>query len=260
VVIDGKLDPHPAEAPIVRGMVDSFLTGSSLRGIAKRLNAQGVKPPRLVFYEEATAKGYRAKVPPATSWSYVAVRGVLTAPALAGLISHAGQLCRDEHGELIRAGLGIVSLAERAQILAELQRRATVGSTRQSARREAVREAQPRYLLTGFVRCGECGKALQRIETARGGVYYRCAAKGHGQTCRGVSSPAGFWDPRSCAESSRGAPPVGGRSATTPGGLRAGTWDDPSLAQRRAVLADAVRAVWVYGTYLPIDHRVHIVW
>jgi site-specific DNA recombinase len=185
VVIDGKLDPHPAEAAIVRGMVDSFLAGSSLRGIAKHLNAQGVKPPRRVFYEESTAKGYSAKVPPATSWSYVAVRGVLTAPALAALISHAGELCRDEYGEPIHAGVGIVSLAERAQILAELQRRAQLGSARQAARREARRDAQPKYLLTGFGRCGECGKALQRIVTARGGVYYRCAGKGRGQTCRG---------------------------------------------------------------------------
>jgi site-specific DNA recombinase len=63
-VTEGKLSPHTTEAPIVRGMVNSFLAGSSLRGIAKRLNAEGVKPPRLVFYEEAMAKGYKAKRPP----------------------------------------------------------------------------------------------------------------------------------------------------------------------------------------------------
>lgn len=63
LVRDGKLDPHPLEAPIVRGMIDSFLAGASLRGIAMHLNAQGIRPPRLVFYEEAIAKGYRAKRP-----------------------------------------------------------------------------------------------------------------------------------------------------------------------------------------------------
>jgi site-specific DNA recombinase len=166
-VRDGRLSPDTTEAPIVRGMVDGFLAGSSLRSIAKRLNAEGVKPPRLVFYEEAVAKGYKAKRPAATSWSYVAVRGVLTAPALAALISHGGEVCRDEHGEPIAAGIGIVTLDERALILAELQRRAALGRGRRTADPQTS-SIQPRYLLTGFGRCGECGKALQRVETVRG--------------------------------------------------------------------------------------------
>jgi DNA invertase Pin-like site-specific DNA recombinase len=145
VVTNGKLHPHPAEASIVRGMVDSFLAGSSLRSIAMRLNAEGVKPPRLVFYEEAKAKGYNAKRPPATSWSYVAVRGILSAPALAALISHAGELSRDECGGPISAGIGIVTQDERAQILAELRRRALLGGARQAGQRRAVRDAQPSW-------------------------------------------------------------------------------------------------------------------
>lgn len=170
VVRDGRLSPHATEAPIVRSMVDSFLAGSSLRGIAKRLNAQGVKPPRLVFYEEAMAKGYKAKRPPASSWSYIAVRGILTVPALAALLSHAGEPCRDEHGEPITAGIGIVTLDERSRILRELRDRAAIGRGRRTAHPKTG-PAQPKYLLTGFGRCGACGKALQRIETLRGGVY-----------------------------------------------------------------------------------------
>jgi DNA invertase Pin-like site-specific DNA recombinase len=196
VVVGSKLDLHPSEAPIVRGMVDSFLAGSSLRGIARRLNADGIKPHRLVLYEEAIAKGYSAKRPSATSWSYVAVRGILAAPALAALVSHAGELCRDEHGDPIFAGVGIVDLDERAQILAELRRRALVRGARPATRREAGDDARPRYLLTGFGRCGECGKALQRVVTIRGGAYYRCAGKGHGQTCRGGLTPDDFSSPR----------------------------------------------------------------
>jgi hypothetical protein len=153
VVRDGRLSPHAAEAPIVRSMVDSFLAGSSLRGIAKRLNAQGVKPPRLVFYEEAMAKGYTAKRPPASSWSYIAVRGILTAPALAGLISHRGEPCRDEHGKPITDGVGIVTLEERSQILSELRDRAAVVRGLRTAHSKTGL-AQPRYLLTGFGRCG----------------------------------------------------------------------------------------------------------
>jgi site-specific DNA recombinase len=259
-VSDGKLVPHPIEAPIVRGIVDSFLAGSSLRAIAKRLNAQGVKPARLVFFEEAIAKGYSAKRPSATSWSYVAVRGILTAPALAALISHAGEPCRDEHGEPIFAGVGIVGLNERARILEELRRRATLGSVRRAVRGHAGRDAQPKYLLTGFGRCGECGKALQRIETLRGGVYYRCASKGQGQTCRGGLISGRLLE----SEVVRFVLERRSRSAPWPSAMlddpQASAWEDLSLARRRAVLADAIREVWVYATDVPLDRRVHIVW
>lgn len=258
LVRDGKLDPHPLEAPIVRGMVESFLAGASLRGIAMHLNAQGMKPPRLVFYKEAIAKGYRAKRPPATSWSYIAVRGVLTSPALAALMSHAGQLCRDENGQLLSAGVGIVTLDERAQITAELQRRA-VHAGRGGATRPAAGRAQPASLVTGFGRCGECGKALQRVVTVRGGAYYRCASKGRGQACRG-----GFISGRLLeAEVVRRVLERQARSPKPPpmtlDDLRC-MWEDLPLARRRAILAEVVREVWVYATDVPVDRRVHVVW
>ena len=158
IVANGNLEPHPTEAPIVRAMVDSFLAGSSLRGIARWLNAEDVKPPRLVFYEEAMAKGYSPRPPPATSWSYVAVRGVLAAPALAALMSHAGELCRDERGHPIVAGVGIVTQDERVQILAGLRHRASRGGTRQGGRWEAGSNPQPKYLLTGLGRCGDAAR------------------------------------------------------------------------------------------------------
>jgi site-specific DNA recombinase len=258
VVRDGKLSPHAAEAPIVRSMVDSFLGGSSLRGIAKRLNSQGVKPPRLVFYEEAMAKGYKAKRPPATSWSYVAVRGILTAPALAAVIAHAGELCRDKRGEPIAAGVGIVTLDERAQILAEFQRRGALHRTRRTTPPETG-AAEPRYLLTGFGRCGECGKALQRIETLRGGTYYRCASKNHGQTCRGGLVSGRFLESEVVQRifdrrlRSTGPPMVGHD-------LGRDSWEHLPLTRRRAMLAETIREVWVYGADVPVDRRVRIVW
>ena len=260
IVSDGKLSPHPTESPIVRGMVDSYLAGSSLRGIAKKLNRQGVKPPRLVFYEEATAKGYSARKPSANSWSYIAVRGVLTAPALAALISHAGEPCRDERGELILAGDGIVSLEERAKILAELRRRALLGGARQSGRRETEQVRQPKYLLTGFGKCGECGKALQRIETARGGIYYRCAGKGRGQTCRGAMISGRHLESEVVRRVLEWRTHSGRPPPTALGYTATGAWEDLSLAQRRAILADAVREVWVFSTDVPVARRVRIVW
>jgi site-specific DNA recombinase len=259
VVRDGRLSPHAAEAPIVRSMVDSFLAGSSLRGIAKRLNAHGVKPPRLVFYEEAMAKGYKAKRPPASSWSYIAVRGILTAPALAALISHRGEPCRDEHGKPITAGVGIVTLEERSQILSELRDRAAVARGRRTAHPKTGL-AQPRHLLTGFGRCGECGKALQRIETLRGGVYYRCASKGRGQTCRGGLISGRFLESEVVRRVLEKRSRAIGPTLADLDSLTGDTWQDVPLAWRRALLAEFIQQVWVYGADVPVDRRVHIVW
>lgn len=42
--------------------------------------------------------------------------------------------------------------------------------------------------------------------------------------------------------------------------LQPDAWEDLPLARRRAVLAETVREVWVYGADIPVDRRVHIVW
>jgi site-specific DNA recombinase len=43
LVVDGKLKPHPIEAPIVRRVVEAFLDGATLRDIARWLNDEGIK-------------------------------------------------------------------------------------------------------------------------------------------------------------------------------------------------------------------------
>lgn len=265
VVNNGKLQPHPIEGPIVRSIVDRYLAGSSLRSIAVSLNVQHVKPPRLVFYEEALAKGYIARKPAADSWSYVAVRGILTAPALAALISHKGEVCYDLQGEPISAGRGIVTPHERVRVLAEIDRRAAIRGTRGlTADEEFIgTDHSPKYLLTGFGRCGECGRALQRIVTTRGGVYYRCAKKGRGQTCRGGIISGTFLETevtRRCTERLQSLAQrnqILGRDAKQ---LSPETWKSLPLAQSRAILSRAIREVWVYSADVPVKRRIYIVW
>lgn len=264
LVQNGRLYPHPIEAPIVRSIVDRFLSGASLRSIARSLNSQHVKPPRLVFYEEALVKGYKAKKPPADSWSYVAIRAVLTAPALAALISHKGQICRDQQGEPISAGKGIVTLDERDRILGELRQRLVRSTGRLNEGGGYNHERQsPKYLLTGFGHCGECGKALHRIVTARGGVYYRCASKGRGQVCRGGIISGMVLEAevtRRCAqrlqELAQGNPLV----APDAHHLAMGTWKRLPLAQCRVLLSHVLREVWVYSADVPVEDRIYIVW
>ncbi len=194
LVVDGKLKPHPIEAPIVRRVVEDFLDGATLRGIARWLNDEGIKPPRVaIWYEEARAKGHRVKKPQTETWSWNGVKKLLSQPVLAGLVSHKRKLVYDEHGDLILAGEGIVTLAERARILAEMERRSTMVRNARRAERVGKRTGAGRpakYLLTGFARCGECGGGASiwtQVKRANGHVhrYYRCSSKAHGQNCRG---------------------------------------------------------------------------
>jgi hypothetical protein len=196
VVVDGKLKPHPDEAPVARRVVADFLGGSTYRAIARTLNEDGIKPPRVViWYEEARGKGHRVKKPQTDTWSWNGVKKLLSQPVLAGLLSHNRKLVYDEQGDLVLAGEGIITLAERARIIAEMERRSTmVGNAkteRIGTRTGAGRPAK--YLASGFAHCGECGNAasiwtqLKRGNTYR---YYRCSPKAHGQDCRGCNFSA----------------------------------------------------------------------
>jgi site-specific DNA recombinase len=187
VAENGRLKPHPTEAPIVRRMKDDFLGGASLRGIARWLNDEGIKPPGVVHAEDARAAGRRAKGPRGDSWYATTVRKVLSQPAIAALVSNKRKLLYDEHGEPISAGEGIATMTERARILAELERRSVVtqkGAVERDGKRTgAGRPAE--HLLVGFVRCGECGAAA--VRQASKGVYaYRCSRKRAGARCRGA--------------------------------------------------------------------------
>jgi site-specific DNA recombinase len=184
---NGRLKPHPTEAPIVRRMKDDFLGGASLRGIARWLNDEGIKPPGVVHAEDARAARRHAKGPRGDSWYATTVRKVLSQPAIAALVSNKRKLLYDEHGEPISAGEGIATMAERARVLAEFERRSVVAQKgaveRVGKRTGAGRPAE--HLLVGFVRCGECGAAA--VRQASKGVYaYRCSRKRDGARCRGA--------------------------------------------------------------------------
>jgi site-specific DNA recombinase len=194
LVEEGRLKPHPTEAPIVRRMIDEFLGGASLRNIARWLNREGVKPPGVVRREAAKASGHRVRSQEAerAEWHGSTVRKVLSQPAVAALISHKRQLVYDEHGEPISAGEGIATLAERARILAEFERRSMVvhhGAVQRIGKRTGTgRPAE--HLLVGVVRCGECGSGAirqsPRGKSSSSSVYYRCQSLRDAGTCRGA--------------------------------------------------------------------------
>jgi site-specific DNA recombinase len=62
LVKNSKLMPHPYESLILRRMVDDFLSGQSLRAIAKKLNDEGVLSPTAARAAEAEREGRSHKL------------------------------------------------------------------------------------------------------------------------------------------------------------------------------------------------------
>jgi site-specific DNA recombinase len=194
LVEDHKLRPHPTEAPIARRVIDEFLDGATYRSIAQRLNADGIPSPWAFIRAEAEANGRRLKpMRIDNKWSHSSVTQLLHNPSLAALVSHKGQLVYNDEGAPISCGEGIVTMGERARILAESERRSTVvrqamDSTRVGKRTGGGRPAK--YLLTGFGRCGYCHSHMQRTVSRRRGYdwhQYRCSGKVFGKGCPGGS-------------------------------------------------------------------------
>jgi site-specific DNA recombinase len=186
---DGKLEPHPEEASLIRRLINDFLGGASIRSLARRLNEEGIPPPRVVAYNEGAAQGRRLKEPTAKTWGAPSVRKILIGPVLAGLQTHRGHVVRDENGEPIPIGEGIITLSERAQILAEIERRTSRGRRATDASRIGGRTGSSRpanYLLTSLVRCGHCGGNMPgvRLEPKRKNEY-RCNRQMNGHPCQG---------------------------------------------------------------------------
>jgi len=122
---DDKITIRPAEAAVVREMVDRYLAGQSLLSLTLWLNESGIAP--------AVAK----------SWQTSAVRQILCSGRIAGLREHRGQVIGPA------AWPAIITAAERDRVLARIAARA-VTKTR----------AARTYLLSGMLRCGRCDNRL----------------------------------------------------------------------------------------------------
>ncbi len=137
----------PAEAQLLRQAAEDIRAGAALNEIARRWNAAGVATP-----QKAGAR-----------WSGTTIKQVLTGAHQAGLRRH--------RGEIVGKGIwpAIFSRAEHERIVAALDT---------GRRRDPVRSS----LLTGLVRCGNCGEKMTRNGNmpngSRGRVgTWRCAKR-----------------------------------------------------------------------------------
>jgi site-specific DNA recombinase len=156
----------PEEAAEIRRMVDLLLSGHSLGFIVRDLNDRAV-PTVSQWMATQERKGNK---PPIVGkpWSRTSVRTLLTKPRLAGQLTYKG--------EVIGPGVWEPILDE-----ATFQKVQVALSQRSPHHASATAR---RYLLSGIVTCGDCGRGLQVGHHGRGGaksyVRYRCPTQKHG--------------------------------------------------------------------------------
>jgi site-specific DNA recombinase len=137
----------PEEAELVREAKDRILAGESLRGVCRDWEARGVRTPT------------------GGSWRQITIKRMLTSWALAGQREHRGEL----------------SLGKWPAILTEDETRRLRGLLNDPSRTK-VQNAR-RYLLTGFLKCGNCSQPLVARPRLDGTRRYVCARQPGNQNC-----------------------------------------------------------------------------
>lgn len=131
------------EAAAVRDAVESVLAGASLRSVARKLTAAGLR---------TSLKG--------RAWQPHAVRALLLKPRNAGLREHRGQ---------------VIGPAAWPAIVPEEQWTAVVTILTDPTRRTTMSSRHVKWLGSGIYRCAGCDRPSLRVSTAgRNSPCYRC--------------------------------------------------------------------------------------
>jgi site-specific DNA recombinase len=151
-------EPDPIRAAVVRRIFTEYTEGVGQRGIARALNAEGVRGP---------AGG---------TWRQSRITAILRNPAYLGRVPVKG-----DDGELLRGEDGELGLPGKHEPLIEREVWGRAHEIRTAAhRRRGGRHADGGHLLTrGLLRCGQCGAAMNPRK-ARQGVErerYRCSGR-----------------------------------------------------------------------------------
>jgi DNA invertase Pin-like site-specific DNA recombinase len=149
--------PREAEAAVVRRLFAGVVAGESIRGMAERLNAEGVP---FGSGNRRKSRTGEARVP---AWRAGLVRQIVSNRRYAGEIVHKGEWMPS--GAVVPI-VDAATAAEARVILADEARRTSPGPKR-------------KYLLSGIATCGVCGAPLKRLsggrrESRRAG--YMCSA------------------------------------------------------------------------------------
>ena len=177
-----RLIVDPAAARVVRRIFDLFELGWGKLRIAKQLNSEEIPSPS--EYKRLLGQRYHngRKLNQTTYWTYATIHRILQNQMYAGHMEQ-GRDCRPTmHGRAVRldrAEWTVVPDTHEAIIGAEQWERV------QSLLAKRTRQLsfdQDRSPFAGFLRCGDCGRAMVKTRGA-GGVGYSCGSyKRYGPT------------------------------------------------------------------------------
>lgn len=147
----GRLVPVEAEAAVVERIFAEAVAGVSQVQIARRLNAEKVKP--------RTAK----------EWTQTQISKILHNPTYAGRIPFNGEVFEGLHNPIVEP-----EVWERAKVERERANRQHPGRPPGPNRNPAG----PHLFTNGLLRCGHCGEAMSPVSYRREGRYeYRCSGR-----------------------------------------------------------------------------------
>ena len=191
-VMAHRLEIDEASAAIVRRIFREYLEGNSLRGIARRLDADGIPTPTQFNPQSATHRSS------ATSWSAGTIKGILRNPRVTGY-EHWGRSKRDEvplnldnpsdgyevrHVKASTAPVrsntmtheAIIGLADYAAAQGVMDSKAANGT---AAERTINPRAKTLYVFRGLIRCECCGRLMEgwRRNSQSKDLAYRCVRR-----------------------------------------------------------------------------------
>ena len=172
----------PPAAQVVQRIFDLFEQGAGKVRIAKTLNAEGVPSPS--EYKRLSGERYHngRRLGQTTYWTYATIHRILQNRMYAGDMEQDRAVRPTMHGrakQKPRSDWAVVPGTHEAIIRRDQWDRVQAllaGRTRQP---DFDRDPSP---FAGFLRCGNCGRAMVRTRSA-GGVYYSCGSyKRYGPT------------------------------------------------------------------------------
>lgn len=204
---DGRLVHDPETFPTARRIADRLLSGSTLWAVVRELNEEAVPAPAAVRLRRAASAaddsqevGRLLAQAEAVRWRVASVAGLVKSPAWAGLQgirrrtesggwAQTADVYRDENGDPVSVGEGVISRHERALILTALSSRTVEHLEEGRTRRSGVRVPGSGMLLVDVLRCETCG-SRPGVSGAKEHRSYRCARSAQGgASCKGFTAP-----------------------------------------------------------------------
>ena len=185
-LIRGLLTIDPAEANIVRRILKAYAAGQSPRGIAAELNQESVPAPRGGLWNASTINGDARRG-----------NGIIHNELYRGVLVFGRQTwvkdrrtgrrhARDgDPAEVIRASVPHLRIVSE-RLWREVRKTHAVMT--RHADEGAHRTIRPKHLLSGLMRCGECGGSLTRTGS---GVRFTCAWRRERGACTNGRSVRG---------------------------------------------------------------------